>query len=253
MERQTKTLFGTDGLWAVTNHLWRQLTQPPTVQEQTIPESVPIEEPNSVPVQATQGTRAIQLPVDGDGAIFHRRYRVKIVGSKFMASDLIREVGLRFNQLSPSALAEFEKVKGKPWSLEVGDEFDIVILGPWNGSVRVCEVRPESFCFVTLEGHFERGQITFIVAKNLERGTVTFRITSFSQRGMIRNLFYRFGFWLFGRMLQERFVRESLSRMQLLVQEKLVTGAVQTSSTPVMDVANNPVVHEKLEHISRLN
>jgi hypothetical protein len=110
MERQTKTLFGTGGLWAVASNVWRQLTRPPTVQEQTIPESVPIEEPNSVPVQATQGTRAIQLPVDGDGAIFHRRYRVKIVDSKFMASALVREVGLRFNQLSPSALAEFEKV-----------------------------------------------------------------------------------------------------------------------------------------------
>jgi hypothetical protein len=109
------------------------------------------------------------------------------------------------------------------------------------------------YSYATLEGHFERGQITFTVAKNLERGTVTFRITSFSQRGMIRNLFYRFGFWLFGRMLQERFVRESLSRMQLLVQEKLVTGAVQTPSTPVTDLANNPVVHEQFENISGLN
>jgi Domain of unknown function (DUF1990) len=109
------------------------------------------------------------------------------------------------------------------------------------------------YSYATLEGHFERGQITFIVAKNLERGTVTFRITSFSQRGMIRNLFYRFGFWLFGRMLQERFVRKSLSRMQLLVQEKLITGMAQTPSTPVTDLANNPVVREKFENISGLN
>jgi uncharacterized protein (UPF0548 family) len=182
MERQSKTLFGTGGLWAVASNVWRQLTRPPTVQEQNISESLPIEEPNAVPVQATQGTRAIQLPGDGDGATFHRRYRVQIAGSKFMASALVREVGLRFNQLSPSALAEFEKVKGKPWSLEVGDEFDIVILGPWNGSVRVCEVLPESFCFVTLEGHPEAGQIRFQASLLPgRRGAVSFEIVSWAR------------------------------------------------------------------------
>jgi Domain of unknown function (DUF1990) len=108
------------------------------------------------------------------------------------------------------------------------------------------------YSYATLEGHFERGQITFTVAKNLENGTVSFRITSFSQRGLIRNLFYRFGFWLFGRTLQERFVRESLSRMQLLVQEQLVTGQVQTPS-PAVPNAHIPVVNEKPKNISRLN
>jgi Domain of unknown function (DUF1990) len=182
VERQIKTLFGAGGLWAVANNFWRQLTQPPTVNEQIIPEAVPVEEPNAVPIRSTQGTRAVQLPVDGDGAIFHRRYRVQIAGSKFTASALIREVGLRFNQLSPSALAEFEKVKGKPWSLEVGDEFDIVILGPWNGSVRVSEVRPESFCFVTLEGHPEAGQIRFQASLlSGRRGAVSFEIVSWAR------------------------------------------------------------------------
>jgi uncharacterized protein (UPF0548 family) len=182
MERQSKTLFGAGGLWAVANHFWRQLTQPPTVNEQIIPEAVPVEEPNAVPIRATQGTRAVQMPVDGDGATFHRRYRVQIAGSKLTASALIREVGLRFNQLSPSALAEFEKVKGKPWSLEVGDEFDIVILGPWNGSVRVSEVMPESFCFVTLEGHPEAGQIRFQASLLPgRRGAVSFEIVSWAR------------------------------------------------------------------------
>jgi Domain of unknown function (DUF1990) len=113
------------------------------------------------------------------------------------------------------------------------------------------------YSYATLEGHFERGQITFTVVKNLEHGTVSFRITSFSQRGLIRNLIYRFGFWLFGRRLQERFVRESLSRMQLLVQEQLVTGAVQPPSpaipSPAVTNAHIPVVNEKPENISRLN
>ena len=179
MERQNKTLFGAGGLRAVASNLWRQLTHPPTVQEQTIPDVVPIQEPN---IQATRGTRAVQLPVDGDGAIFYRRYRVQIAGSRFTALELVREVGLRFNQLSPSALAEFEKVKGKPWSLEVGDEFDIQILGPWNGGVRVCEVLPESFSFVTLEGHPEAGQIRFQSALLPgRRGAVSFEIVSWAR------------------------------------------------------------------------
>ena len=178
MQRQSKTLFGAGGLRAVANNLWRQLTQPPTVEEQNIPEAVAVEQPKAVPMQAT-GTRAVQLPADGDGAIFYRRYRVEIAGSKFTSSALIREVGLRFNQLSPSALAEFEKVKGKPWSLEVGDEFDIQILGPWNGSVRVSEVLPDSFSFVTLEGHPEAGQIRFQSA--LISGRLSFEIVSWAR------------------------------------------------------------------------
>ena len=112
--------------------------------------------------------------------------------------------------------------------------------------------RQWGYSYATLEGHFERGQITFTVAKNLECGSVSFRITSFSQRGLIRNLFYRFGFWLFGRGLQKRFVRESLSRMRRLVEEKLMTGRVQTPSTPVSD-ARDPVIREKLEQVSRIN
>jgi uncharacterized protein (UPF0548 family) len=195
MERQTKTLFGAGGLRAIANNLWQQLTQPPTVHEQIISEAAPVEEPNAVPLRVSHGTRAIQLPVDGDGAIFHRRYRVEIAGSKFTAPALIREVGLRFNQLSPTALAEFEKVKGKAWSLEVGDEFDIVILGPWNGSVRVSQVQPESFSFVTLEGHPEAGQIRFQAALLPgRRGAVSFEIVSWARsRDLVVALAYGAG------------------------------------------------------------
>jgi Domain of unknown function (DUF1990) len=108
--------------------------------------------------------------------------------------------------------------------------------------------RQWGYSYATLEGHFERGQITFTVAKHLETGAVSFRIASFSQRGSIRNLFHRFGFWVFGRMLQERFVRESLSRMQLLVNEKPVTGKVQSPSTPVTNGTGDSVIDEKLEN-----
>ena len=182
MERQSKRLFATGGLLALANSLWRQLTKASIVHERTILATAPSEQQGAVPIRAKQGVRDVQLPVDGDGEVFHRRYRVEIADSKFTSSALIREVGLRFNQLSPSALAEFEKVKGKAWSLEVGDEFDIQILGPWNGSVRVSEVLADSFSFVTLEGHPEAGQIRFQSAPIPgRRGALSFEIVSWAR------------------------------------------------------------------------
>ncbi|TVT38468.1 DUF1990 family protein [Hymenobacter setariae] len=111
----------------------------------------------------------------------------------------------------------------------------------WFG-VRVSEVTDEEarptangpervwgYGYRTLEGHFERGQIDFIIHKNLTTGAVQFRIHAVSQTGRIRNPFYWLGFKLFGRRLQRRFARESLSRMRQLVSEAL--AAPQTKAT----------------------
>ena len=110
----------------------------------------------------------------------------------------------------------------------------------WFG-VRVSEVTDEAaratpagpervwgYGYRTLEGHFERGQIDFTIHKNLTSGTVQFRIHAVSQTGRIRNPFYWLGFKLFGRRLQRRFARESLSRMRQLVSEAL--AAPQTKA-----------------------
>ncbi len=78
MERQSKTLFGAGGLRAVANNFWRQLTQPPIVQEKMISEAAMVEQPTAIPMRASHGTRAIQLPVDsGDGRL-PRRHRPAI-------------------------------------------------------------------------------------------------------------------------------------------------------------------------------
>jgi hypothetical protein len=78
--------------------------------------------------------------------------------------------------------------------------------------------------YATLEGHFERGEIEFLVAKNLGTGAVAFRIHAFSRTGIIRNPLYWLGFRLFGRGLQKRFANESMRRMQKLVKETLLRG-----------------------------
>ena len=75
--------------------------------------------------------------------------------------------------------------------------------------------------YSTLEGHFEKGQINFSIHKNLATGAVAFRIQAMSQPGFIRNPFYWLGFKMFGRMLQRRFARQSLSRMRAQVQAQL--------------------------------
>lgn len=81
--------------------------------------------------------------------------------------------------------------------------------------------------YATLEGHFERGEIEFLVTKNLESGAVSFRIHAFSRTGIIKNPFYWLGFHLFGRRLQRRFAHESMQRMQAFVKEALAEKSVQ--------------------------
>lgn len=77
------------------------------------------------------------------------------------------------------------------------------------------------YSYQTLEGHLERGEITFEIIKTLASGAVRFRIHSFSQTGQIQTLFYRIGFRFVGRRLQARFARESLRNMHSLVTTKL--------------------------------
>ncbi len=101
--------------------------------------------------------------------------------------------------------------------------------------------------YATLEGHFERGQIEFLIVKNLQSGTVKFKISAFSKTGTIQNIFYRIGFALFGRRLQVRFARQSLARMQRLVFEALHTGRTPHDGPPVQTAtAADPEARDKL-------
>ena len=81
------------------------------------------------------------------------------------------------------------------------------------------------YSYRTLEQHFERGQITFMVGKYMDSGRVIFRIHSYSQMAHIPNPLYRAGFRLFGRRLQTRFTRTALARTRDYVEERLVREA----------------------------
>ncbi len=77
------------------------------------------------------------------------------------------------------------------------------------------------YSYYTLEGHFEMGEMTFSIWKNLETGDVAFHIDAFSKKGSIANWFYRLGFFFFGRWIQVRFARQALKRMARLVKERI--------------------------------
>ena len=86
-------------------------------------------------------------------------------------------------------------------------------------------MRVWGYSYRTLEGHFERGEITFEVCKYVDTGRVVFRIHSYSQRARIANPFFRFGFGLFGRTLQRQFTQTALERTRRYVEERLVREA----------------------------
>lgn len=149
--------------------------------------------PRPVPARLTRGGKAVQLPGDGHGPLFHRRYAVEFEGAQAGAEELMGRVKANLADFSPSLLAKFEKCKGDPAVMREGDEYDITILGPWNGMVRVVEVTPTSFCFITLEGHPEAGEIIFSLEPVKARsGALRFEICSWARsRDMIVGLTYK--------------------------------------------------------------
>jgi hypothetical protein len=116
------------------------------------------ERPIEIPREAQQD--GLQLPADGVGPLYHRVYRADIAAATRSPAEVMREVQHNLAAFSPDALAKFDKAEDRP-SMQVGDEYDITILGPWNGSVRVIDVQPTSFALVTLDGHPEAGEIRF--------------------------------------------------------------------------------------------
>ncbi len=115
---------------------------------------------------------------DGQGPVMDRSYRVDFTSQR-KPEDLMNTVKSNLADFSPETLAAFEKSSGHPWAMRVGDEYQITILGPWNGAVRVIENAPTAFSFVTLEGHPEAGTIRFSLKPHPEkRGVFSFEIHS---------------------------------------------------------------------------
>jgi uncharacterized protein (UPF0548 family) len=106
-----------------------------------------------------------------------------------------------------------------PFGVRISRAFEETRDSP-DGPLRVW-----GYSYRTLEHHFERGQITFMVGKYMDSGRIIFRIHSYSQRAHIPNPLYRAGFRMFGRRLQSRFTRSALARTRDYVEERLVREA----------------------------
>lgn len=153
------------------------------------------EQPKPVPAKLAWDGVPLQLPADGYGPLFHRRYQVDIEAPRLSPEELMAQIQRDVAAFAPSELADFKKVKGSLERMQVGDEYDITILGPWDGSVAVVDVAPTSFALVTLEGHPEAGEIRFRALPHPERpGALRFQILSWARsRDMLVGLSYNEG------------------------------------------------------------
>lgn len=82
------------------------------------------------------------------------------------------------------------------------------------------------WAYETLQGHLERGRITYEVVKQQETGRVEFVINSYSQAARTLGPVLRLGWRLFGRRTQLRFYRDCGARLTRLVK------AIQPGAPP---------------------
>jgi Domain of unknown function (DUF1990) len=123
----------------------------------------------------------LQRAEDGIGALFHRKYSVRIEGSSMTPEELIDTIAQNPNRAAPVEVAFFHKTRGRAWALELGDEFIVRMPGPWDGPVRVIDRGPRSFRFITLAGHLEAGQIEFRAVQ--DDSAIRFEIESWARSG----------------------------------------------------------------------
>lgn len=179
--------------------------------------------------------RLTQFPAQGAGPLYHRRYWVRFITPQDPYA-LMQHIKANLASYTPSLLADFEKAHGRPWEMRVGDEYDVTILGPWNGSVRVAEVSPLSFSLVTLKGHPEAGHIRFSLhpldqadQANQASKALKFQIESWarSRDGLVQFTYagLKVGMWLqrgtwttFCRRVMEWSEGEMLGRVQVKTQ-----------------------------------
>ena len=126
------------------------------------------------------GDDEVQPAHAGVGALFHRRYRIRIRAAKRTPEELMRFIQEDVNRVSPTRFARFFKTRGDTASLQVGDEFLMRMAGPWDGPVRVIEVGPTAFRLATLDGHLEAGQIEFRASQG---DLLEFEIESWARSG----------------------------------------------------------------------
>jgi len=124
------------------------------------PDDLPPPLPDGVDRENVQGLD------DGYGPLLHRRYAVRLTGSRMTPEQAVARLAADPNTAAPEDAAVFVKSReegghSSSGGMEVGDEYVVRMPGPWDGPVRVVHRTPTSFRFATLAGHLEAGQIEF--------------------------------------------------------------------------------------------
>ncbi len=173
--------LATSAVWpagiAITSwrYIWRTTPIRRTELEGSLPQDLPPRLPPGAPDEQAQ------LPPDGAGPLLHRTYTGVIRDTDWTPEQLMELVKADPNRVAPRSLARFQKTAGPPDRMELGDEWLIRMPGPWDGPVRVVNLTPSSFRFLTLSGHLEAGQIEWRAAA--EDGLLHFQIESWARAG----------------------------------------------------------------------
>jgi Domain of unknown function (DUF1990) len=211
------------------DYMWR--TTP--MRRNEPPESLPcarVELPSYPP---GVGQDEVQSYEDGAGPLFHRRYRTRVRDSTLSAEELMAKVQSDPNRASPTKFARFQLTRGTSGRLRAGDEFVVRMPGPWDGPVRVIDVRRCSF---RLAGHLEAGQIEFRIRP--ERGLLVFEIESWARSStpLVNLLYHRL-----------RMAKEVQAHMWISFLERVVdvsggrmTGGVEIETERVEPAAVRP-------------
>ncbi len=162
------------------------------VRETQVPVAATQLPPHMQKAKTTPGEQPVQPIQAGEGDYYHRIYQVDILHPTMSKEALFQKVFEDINQFIASEMASFEKIKGNDDHWEVSDEFFVHITGPWNGPVRLIDLHPTSFAFVTLKGHLEAGEIQFrILDHPQQEDAFRFEIRSWARSSnVITNFFY---------------------------------------------------------------
>lgn len=123
----------------------------------------------------------LQPAAEGVGALVHRIYRTRIVGSSLGPEELMERMTADLDQVAPSEFATFQRLGEPSDGLAAGDEYVVRMPGPWDGPVRIVDAQPTSFRFATLHGHLEAGQIEFRARADYR--SLWFEIESWARSG----------------------------------------------------------------------
>ena len=153
-----------------------------------------------------------QLPSEGTGRLFRRRYWAEIRNSPMTPEQLMRRFRERFAVLAPDTTMKVGAEPGTPTVLQEGTTLTMALPLRGNVQVRVEEIAERAITFVTLEGHPLAGAIRFLFEQRGE--ALQFEVQTYDRSA---NVIDRIAMGTVGRLLKtttwnalvEAVVRES--------------------------------------------